>query len=387
MNDAPRAPVWENDEIDLRAWVQSLARAWKLIVGITLLALAAAGVYTLLQPPLYEATALVAASVPPDRASLQPQAVAQTVIEIARSDQMVSDLYAMVHSQLRYFPDWRALQGAMEARIGRSPHIVRLMVRAPDAEEAAAVANAWARLLVVRVNDLYLGRNPTPVSALSQGASGQGEPLNPVLLQAQREAAQTDMKGLRAAVYGLEGLERDLQAFRDRVARGDGGTVPLEDQLTTLFLQLRAFGVSVPERIELGSDLIAALTKDRPALLARLDDLSRAVAARKADMEARLGLRQAEVEALDRQMQAAEFRSGVGVFLAVGSGAAAPDRPAYPRPALNLGVGAALGLMAGLAFATAREALRSPVPTALPTPGSEPVAPAGGMVRDKGSAV
>ncbi len=84
-------------------------------------------------------------------------------------------------------------------------------------------------------------------------------------------------------------------------------------------------------------------------------------------------------------MQAAEFRLGIGVFLAVGSEAAAPGQPAYPRPIRNLAVAGALGLMAGLAFAMAREALRSPAPTALPTPGSEPLVPAAGVGRSEGS--
>ncbi len=82
-------------------------------------------------------------------------------------------------------------------------------------------------------------------------------------------------------------------------------------------------------------------------------------------------------------MQAAEFRLGIGVFLAVSSEAAAPGRPAYPRPIQNLAVAGALGLMDGLAFAMAREVLRGPAPAVPPVPESESVAPAAGMARDK----
>jgi len=359
----------EMDEIDLRAWLQALVRSWKWIVGLTVLALVAAGGYTVLQPRLYEAAAILVAV--PGSAS-DAQSVARTALEIASAESTIAEVYELARPQLHTVRDQNALGRAMQATAGRDPRILRLTVRTPDAAEAAAVANAWARLVVVRVNDVYLGRNPTPATALSQGASDLAEAPNPVILQAQRDAAQADVKNLQAAVYGLEGLERDIQAFRDRVARGDGESVSLEDQLTALFLQLRAFGVSAPERIEFGSDQLGALTRDRQALLARLDDLGRAVAARKADIQGRLVPKQAEVEALGRRMQAVEFKTGVGAVLSVGAPAVAPSRPAYPRPALNLTVAGALGLLVGLIGATAREALRAPIPAGPPVPVSEP---------------
>jgi len=231
-------------------------------------------------------------------------------------------------------------------------------------------------------DDVYLGRSPTPALALAQGNPGPGEAANPVLLQAQRDAAQADLKALQGAIYGLEGVERDIRAFRERVARADGGVVSLEDQLTALFLQLRAFGVSAPDRIELGSEQLGGLTKDRQALLARLDDLSRAAAARRGETEGRIAARRAEVEEMGRRMQAVEFGSGVGMFVAVGAPAAAPDRPTYPRPALNLGVGGALGLVVGLAFVTAREALRGP--SGEPEVGREPLAHIAGQLSQHG---
>jgi len=372
MSEQPRLPVPEADEIDLRAWLPGLIRGWKLIVGITVLALVAAGAYTLLQPRLYEATAVLAAmlpaAVPQGQTPPDPQVVARTALEVALTDSVVSDVYDLTRPQLRNFRDRDELRRAMEGAAGRDPRTVRLVVRSPDAAEAAAVANAWARLVVVRVNDVYLGRRPTPASALSQANRSPGEAANPVLLQAQRDAAEADVKNLQAAVYGLEGLERDIQAFRDRVARGDGGTVPLEDQLTALFLQLRAFGVSAPERIEFGSDQLGSLTKDRQALLARLDDLSRAVAARKADVQGRLGPRRAEGEGLGRGMQGAGFGSGGGAVGAGGAPARAPGRAPHPRPAPQPGGGAGPGLILGLALVTAREALLGPAKESAPGP-------------------
>jgi len=380
MSNAPEMLTADFLEIDLLAWLRTVIRAWKLLVGIMILALLVAGVYTLLQPRLYKATAVLTTAQTSLQTSPDPQLVARTALEVALSDRMVSEVYDLVRPQ--NFQDRDALRRAMEAAVGRDPRLVRLTVWSPDASEAAAVANMWARLVVVRVNDVYLGRSPTPALALAQGNPGPGEVVDPVLLQAQRDVAQADLKALQGAIYGLEGVERDIRAFRERVARADGGVVSLEDQLTALFLQLRAFGVSAPDRIEFGSEQLGGLTKDRQALLARLDDLIQAVATRRGEMEARIAARRAEVEELSRQMQAVEFGSGVGMFMAVGVPAMAPDRPAYPRPALNLGVGGALGLVVGLAFVTAREALRGP--SGEPEVGREPLAHIAGQLSQHG---
>lgn len=389
MSNAPEMLTADFLEIDSLAWLRTVIRSWKLLVGIMILVLLVAGVYTLLQPRLYKATAVLTTTRTSLQTSPDPQLVARMALEVDLSDRMVSEVYDLVRPQ--NFQDRDALRRAMEAAVGRDPRLVRLTVWSPDASEAAAVANMWARLVVVRVNDVYLGRSPTPALALAQENPGPGEVADPVLLQVQRDVAQADLKALQEAIYGLEGVERDIRAFREQVARADGGVVSLEDQLTALFLQLRAFGVSAPDRIEFGSEQLGGLTKDRQALLARLDDLIQAVATRRGEMEARIAARRAEVEELSRRMQAVnrriqavEFESGVGMFAAVGVPAMVPDRPAYPRPALNLGVGGALGLVVGLAFVTAREALRGP--SGEPEVGREPLAQAAGPVTGGGRA-
>lgn len=358
MADAPRMSAPDADEIDLWAWALALAGSWKLIVGLTVLAVIAAGVFTLLQPRLFEATALVIALTPPGGPSApDPQAVARTAVEIAQRDALIAEVYELVRAELRTIRDWAELKRAMKASAARDPRTVRLVVRSQDPAEAAAIANAWARWVVVRVSDVYIGRVETPALALAQ-ANPDGEVANPLVIQAQRDAAWADLKALQGAYHGLEGVQRDIQALRDRVARGDGGSVRVEDQLTALFLQLRAFGVSMPERIDFSGQQLGALTADRQALLRSLEDLSQAVAARRAELEARMRRRQADVQALDRQVQGAEFRTGVGPYVVVGARAVVPSQPASPRPALNLGVGAALGLALGLGLATARHALR-----------------------------
>jgi len=223
MSEQTRLPAPDADEIDLRAWVQALARSWKLIVGVTVLALVGAGVFTLLQPRVFEATALVVVAIPPGGQSQpDPQAVARTAMEVAQSDGLTAEVYDLVRWELRTIGDRAELRRAVEASASRDPRMVRLVVRTRDPAEAAAIANAWARLLVVRVNDVYIGRTETPASALVQ-ATLPAEGANPVVMQAQREAAYADLKGMQGAYYGLEGVQRDIQALRDRVARGGWG--------------------------------------------------------------------------------------------------------------------------------------------------------------------
>jgi len=157
--ETPKMPAPDADEIDLRAWALALARSWKLIVGLTVLAVMAAGVFTLLQPRLFEATALVVASVPPGEPSgPDPQAVARTAVKVAQSDALIAEVYELVRAELRTIRDRAELKRAMKASAARDPRTVRLVVRTQDPAEAAAIANAWARWVVVRVNDVYIGR-------------------------------------------------------------------------------------------------------------------------------------------------------------------------------------------------------------------------------------
>ena len=136
-------PAPDADEIDLRAWALALARSWKLIVGLTVLAVMAAGVFTLLQPRLFEATALVTASTPPGEPSApDPQAVARTAVEVAQSDALIAEVYELVRAELRTIRDRAELKRAMEASAARDPRTVRLVVRTQDPAEAAAIANA-----------------------------------------------------------------------------------------------------------------------------------------------------------------------------------------------------------------------------------------------------
>ncbi len=48
MSNAPEMLTADSLEIDLLAWLRTVIRAWKLLVGIIILALLVAGVYTLL---------------------------------------------------------------------------------------------------------------------------------------------------------------------------------------------------------------------------------------------------------------------------------------------------------------------------------------------------
>jgi len=137
--------------------------------------------------------------------------------------------------------------------------------------------------------------------------------------------------------------------------------VGLEDQLTALFLQLRAFGVSVPERVDLSNQQLGALTADRAALVRSLDDLAQAVAARRADLEPRVERRRAEVQALDRLVQAAEFRTGRGAVVAIAGQATPPERAVDRKTLMNMGLGATLGFMIGLVVVIVREWLRGTI--------------------------
>lgn len=177
------------DEIDLRKYLDILIRWWREIVLITLttVVLAAIGILALrfLLPAQYEASADVAIvrtvsdvnfderfrtdpeNLGTDFTSLSARrsallglvatgAIAQEVItqlgdSLSGNEQNPANLLDMVEAEL-----------ASVAGPGSDSDLIRINVTADNAEKAAAIANAWARIYVREVNTIY-GQVPNEV--------------------------------------------------------------------------------------------------------------------------------------------------------------------------------------------------------------------------------
>jgi len=154
----PQNPNYYEDMIDLRELVKTVLNFKWIMLGVTVLtALSAFLVSSYIVSPKYEANAYVTLTEPILRAELESSiqvspALPETgaLAELAEADAII-DQVAVSLELTTYIkenePDMAAsLQGKSQ---------LHLQVTATDPEIAAQIANGWAQVLVLRLNDLY----------------------------------------------------------------------------------------------------------------------------------------------------------------------------------------------------------------------------------------
>jgi len=391
------------DEIDLREYINVIRRRWKLIVGVTAVAVIAAAVVSFLLPPTYEASAVVLITEPRYQMQFEPrfettdqwQPAYEAFPELAASDGVLQSVVeAYQPSPIAQIDEWRlkALKEMAEATSQGDPSLVKLKVRCRSPQDAAGIANVWAEKLTERGNDIY-SEGEDDVSffenqtAQAERALEEAEQaliafqardrasIVSTQLSSHRQTQSDYLADQRAITYLLQ----DIQGLRDQLAQQvDDRPASLGDELTSLFLQVKAFNAQAAVPIELQVNSAESLTqKSQAEQVAFLDDMvgtleakSLAIDDRLAELEPRILERQEELQqirteeqrlqraqnvaeetymSLSRKLEEARIsaQEGKGI-LQVGSRAAAPEEPASPNKKLNVAVAGALGLMVGV---------------------------------------
>ncbi len=392
------------EEIDLRAYVLVLLKYWKWILGTAVAAAVVALAVSFLLPPTYEAVALVAVTKPRYVMQFDPriapvESVSNAVIqpaykaypELASSDEVLQEVLARLNPRPEKLETLRDLQEMVEAKSGADPSVIRLAVRHRDPEAAAHIANLWAEIFVRRANEIY-------------GTEAQSQLQ---FYQQQRERARAELTAAEEALVAFQARNResvlqnqlnsyrqmqadyladrrqityivqDIRGLREQLSRQPADQpATLADQLTALFLQIKAFNAQASAPIQLQVDSAATLSeKSLPEQIAFLDDLVRVLEAKSAEIERRLAELEPQILALQQELQeirteedrltrardvaretymtlarkveeariAAEDASTGEVRLA--SRAAVPEKPISPRKLLNTAVAGMLGLM------------------------------------------
>ncbi len=391
------------DEIDLREYIDVIRRRWKLIVGVTVVAVIAAAVVSFLLPPTYEAASVVLITEPRYQMQFEPrfetvdqwQPAYKAFPELATSDGVLQTVVeAYQPSPAAQIEEWRlkALKEMAEATSQGDPSLVKLTVSCRSPEDAAGIANVWADRLVARGNDIY-SEGEDDVSFFEGQAAQAEQTLEEaeqalISFQARDRASivstqlgsyrqtQSDyLADQRAITY----LIQDIQGLRDQLAQQpEDQPATLGDELTSLFLQVKAFNAEAATPVELQVGSAESLSqKSRAEQVGFLEDLvgtleakSAAIDERLAELEPRILELQEELQqirteehrlqraqtvaeetymSLTRKLEEARIsaQEGNGI-LQVGSHAAAPEEPASPNKKLNVAVAGALGLMVGV---------------------------------------
>jgi succinoglycan biosynthesis transport protein ExoP len=384
------------EEIDLRAYVLVLLKYWKWILGTTVAAAVVALVVSFLLPPTYEATALVIVRQPqymmqfdPRFETLTQQPAYKAYPDLARGDEVLEALFARLNPRPAEIETLRDLQERVEAKAGTDPSVVRLTVRARDPQEAARIANLWAELFVAHANRVYGASDEELQQLEGQLAQAQAEleaaeqaliefqaRNQASILDARLDSLKSDQAHYLADQRAITYILQDIQALREQLARQpDERPASLADDLTTLFLQIKAFNAQASAPIQLQVNSAESLSnKSIGETMALLDDMAGALEAKSAEIGQRLEELQPQILSLQRQLQEIYTESdrltrqqdlaketytalarkveetriavqGAQSTARLGSRAAVPEKPASPRKLLNTAVAGALGLM------------------------------------------
>jgi uncharacterized protein involved in exopolysaccharide biosynthesis len=318
-----------DQEIDLREIIALLLKHKYRIVGLAVAAAMVAAIVSLLLPPVYQATALVAVTKPQYElqfdarirslsSNLQPPYKAYPIL--ASSDKVASALLSDARIALangeRTIP---ALRAKLDAESGTDPSIIRLTVQDGDPQRAAAIANAWAEHFVESANELYNQSSGeldffTEQQAEAESALTEAEQAlidfqernRAAILETQLTHARETLDTTLAAAHALQMTVEDARALSVRLrAQHAGAPASSSDELAALLIEVNALSHSSSDmqlQLATGQDLGDKTVGDQIALL---DSLMVALEGRLAQLEAEAQALEPEILALQEAYQQA----------------------------------------------------------------------------------
>jgi uncharacterized protein involved in exopolysaccharide biosynthesis len=322
----------ENDveiEINLRRYLSILLHRWRWIVGMALVVALAALILSFLQPPTYEATALVAITKP--QYDLNFDSRFSTIVntnpaykaypELAKSDDLLRSVFDRLTSPPKGIETVADLDSALTAQSGIDSSIVQLRVRVQNPNDAAHIANIWAEVFITRASELYGLLDQTQIASFeAQVASAEKELQadeqalidyqahdQSSILQTQLSSALQMQADYLASQRSIAYLQQDIAGLRKQM---DGQPVSnssgLADRLSALFLQLKAYQVQAEVPIQLQfsdpNTLAAASVAEQVAFL---DRLSGSLQAQESSVAAQMKKLEPQILTLQQQLQAA----------------------------------------------------------------------------------
>jgi len=217
-------------------------------------------IVSLLLPPTYAATALVAVTEPRYMMNFDPrfettdiQPAYKAYPELAGSDALQQEVLAQAETLPKGVETLDDLREAVDAESGDDPSLVHLTVEARDPEVAAALANLWAERFAVRANDLYGSANAEQVTFLETQLAGAETTLaeaeqalvdfavrnDGAILRAKLASAQQDQSDTLAEQREIARLQQDIAGLRRELVDRNPGQVTRGDELAVLQLRAR----------------------------------------------------------------------------------------------------------------------------------------------------
>ena len=270
MADSSRSnfEAGQDDEIDLRVYINTLMHHKWIILGLTLISGLATFVIVSLSPPTYQATALVAITRPlyqfqftpnipniTDKESTQ-QFTGKAGVELATSDNLLQQALNVVGQDIK--PQDRSLvsfKNKIKVSTSTDPSILKFTATNGDPLLSMKIANTTADLYVRYVNELY-GQSTAQEKFFEQQLTQVRNDLNNAeqaliefqkrnnlsILSAQLINSQNTFNAYLVLKDSQELLLLNIRGFQNKLTRQPADNrSALVDDLTELLMQTSAF--------------------------------------------------------------------------------------------------------------------------------------------------
>jgi uncharacterized protein involved in exopolysaccharide biosynthesis len=317
------------DEIDLRPYINILIKNWWKIGIFAVLLASLVFVFTILQPPSYQATATMLLP----RSQLQLSLADQfpTVVDagdsrsrmeayltIAQSDAIAQQVYQAFED---VFPEGYTITSLRNnVEISNTGDAILIAVTAPTAQLAADVANEWANNTVQAINLAYSGEQPLEEIQLQIAAADEKYlktqqeletfiETNPITeIQTMLEIAETALQSYKTdQTWQIDYLYQQRQHYtqlsdlanfiKNQVENGNASTAgDVGDALAIMNARAGNFSTYTPSLAYVPSDFSIQIT-DPVALLDTSSNYTR-------DMEALIQLSEEASQQIDQEISA-----------------------------------------------------------------------------------
>jgi succinoglycan biosynthesis transport protein ExoP len=420
-----------DSEMDLRECVNILRRKWRIVITVAIIAFVAAGLFSFLLPPVYEAKAVILVARPPLQTGAPPDPMnpglkIATVLSADLSAGTLAafaTLPAVTRRVARVAGEGTSAKPELSEKLVVRPvpntNLLELSVRGRDAVRVARVANVWASVVATEGWGLFSAEAEQSYRFFDSQVSGAGKRLL-AAEEAVRNFNGTSRIGLLQARVGA--VTGQIAGYLTRLTDLSVELQKSETELAEIPSQIRHY----PEKLVLSRSITtdpfvlqaASQAEKRDFVeLSRLsmrneelNPLYTNLEQARANASIRVGVLKAEyarvsqaVERLNhelsglqdelaaQQLRSAELAQAVNdakqvydvlvqrrdearVASASQAGAAkvvseavVPDRPVGPHKALNMILGALLGLMGGTVVALMVEHFTAPSPALRPS--------------------
>jgi succinoglycan biosynthesis transport protein ExoP len=396
------------DEIDPRYYIGVVAKYWKWILGLLVVAVALAALVSyLVLPPVYETAATVWVGEGALRPEAQPADSTQGDTDItseaknaAVRRQVLGVLGETLPEELRSL---EALDQLFSVHPVKGKKTYQLKVRYNDPHVAADLANTWATVLVDKAKARYtaLAEALDPLEQLTTAeedlqAAEQAlvefqQTTSVAALEAVIEAQTEALADYERAETNVQLALQDANSLKRQLEATGSESPPLASALSALLIELSGLGaqstqggqiqisldtlavseLSVTEQIEHLDNLIVALGAKHQALVTTSEELLQKILKAQGDLqEARVELTRLQqeqdeargtYESLSKKVEKAAIAGETEREIAqVVSVAETPVKPVSPRKLVNIAIAGILAVITGLFGAFIVEYLRQP---------------------------